>query len=261
MVKTKKTKQEIDLLERLARIRAKKQEEKIREDTFQEGSPGYERQQRQLTSLEKREKTRREKKERRDIQTKLMRKGYEKVARTISEVGKAQVGRTGGKAIKAATKMYRAKPKLSQTLLSYGAGFANVSPYGGGQAGGVRPVGRPAGVMKHRSPFTGKPIPAPQFYTEMRAFRRMQTQQADVVQQQQQQRFARQGVPPQQIQNVVEQRMRQQFLQQQPQMQPRPVQQMPPQFQRMPGRPLPKLKFLRDIELQRGPQPFQQKWW
>lgn len=141
--------------------------------------------------------------------------------------------KSGGESFKSATKMYRAKPKLSQTLLSYGAGFSQVGATQRVQAG----PGRPAGVLKHRSPFTGKPIPAPQFYKEMRAFKRVQAQQADIVQQQQQQRFAKQGVPPQQIQNVVEQRMRQQFVQQQMQQRPTQPVQMPQQFQRPQGIP------------------------
>lgn len=144
---------------------------------------------------------------------------------------------SGDKAFKGASKAYRATKKLSNTLLSYGAGFANPQ-----QSGGYRGPGRPAGVMKHRSPFTGKPIPAPQFYKEMRAFRRQQSQQADQVQTQQQVRFARQGVAPNQIQQTVEQRMKQQFMMQQMAQQrpmPQQFQQVPQQFRLQPPQGVP----------------------
>ena len=192
-----------------------------------------------------------------------------------AKVKEKQLSKKKTSVFKSVSSAYKPTAKLSKTLLSYGEGFAQTPGTQRVQAG----PGRPKSVFIHRSPFTGKPIPAPQFYKEMRAFRRVQAQQADVVQQQQQQRFARQGVAPQQIQNVVEQRMRQQFIQQQmqqqPQMQPRPVQQMPPQFQRpvqqapmgsmgLVGRRVPsKLKFINEIEsgTYQGPRYFQQKWW
>jgi hypothetical protein len=78
-----------------------------------------------------------------------------------------------------------------------------------------RPVGRPQGVMKHVSPFTGKPVPAEVYYSQVREVKRLQAQQADKVQLQRQQQFAKQGVAPNQIQNVIQQRMQQQFIRQQ----------------------------------------------
>jgi hypothetical protein len=138
-------------------------------------------------------------------------------------------------------------------------------------------VGRPAGVMKHQSPFNGQPISATEFYKQMRAFRRVQAQQAEKVQAVRQAQFAKQGVPPQQIQQVIMQRqmqqaqmakqqMPQQQQMQRPQMQPQqfPAQQVPMGSRGLVGRRVPsKLKFINQIEngTYQVYQPFQQKWW
>jgi hypothetical protein len=145
--------------------------------------------------------------------------------RKLKEVSKSNVGESVGKSFKGATKAYKPTKKLSATLLAYGS------------SGGSRRVqagpGRPAGVMKWRSPFNGQPIPATEYYKQVRAFRRLQTQKAEQVELQRQVQFARQGVQPRQIPNVIQERMRQQFLQQQMQRQmPQQVpNQMRPQVQ------------------------------
>jgi hypothetical protein len=97
-----------------------------------------------------------------------------------------------------------------------------------------RPVGRPQGVMKHVSPFTGKPVPAEVYYSQVREVKRLQAQQADKVQLQKQQQFAKQGVAPNQVQNVIQQRMQQQFIRQQ-QMQSQVPQRPKMQTQQVPN--------------------------
>lgn len=149
-----------------------------------------------------------------------------------------KIVKVGDKGISAAKKAYKYSPKLSSNLMRQFTASANPSSGGRTQAG----PGRPRGVLKHRSPFNGQPIPATEFYKQMRAFRRQQSQTADQIQTQRQAQFARQGVPPSQIQQAVQQRMQQQFLmQQQMQRQPQPYRQnIPPQFQRpvVPSRPI-----------------------
>lgn len=79
------------------------------------------------------------------------------------------------------------------------------------QSGVKRPVGRPPGIVKYHSPITGKPIRAVQYYSEMRYVRRRQAQMAQQRQLQMQQQYAKQGVPPQQIPQVMQQQRLQRF--------------------------------------------------
>jgi hypothetical protein len=111
---------------------------------------------------------------------------------------------------------YKPTSKLSSGLIK------QYTQSGSGSSGAV---GRPKGVMKHRSPFNGQPIPAPLFYKQMRAYKRLQAQQADKVQQIKQNQYARQGVAPNQIRQVQMQR-----LQQMRQVQPQFTRQVPQQL-------------------------------
>lgn len=113
-----------------------------------------------------------------------------------------------GSVFKKISSAVKYSPKLSKTLLGYANAFT------GGQSSSQRVQvgpGRPKMVYKHRSPFTGKPIDAPSYYKEVRAFRRLQEQRASGVQQQQLQQLAKRGVSPSQAQ-IIQQRMMQQRL-------------------------------------------------
>jgi hypothetical protein len=100
--------------------------------------------------------------------------------------------------------------KLSESLLSYGSGLT-----GGQQYQKKAGPGRPANVYKWRSPFTGRPITAPQYYKEVRAFRRIQEQRAEQAQAQQIKQMAQRGVNPQQLAQMQVQRQIQQPMPQQ----------------------------------------------
>lgn len=109
--------------------------------------------------------------------------------------------------------------------------------FGGNQSSsqqGTRPVGRPSGEFKHRSPFTGKPIPATEYYKQIRAFRRLREQRARQVARQvdtqQVQQLARRGIPPEQAKQIVDQRQLQQVMPQQIPQRINP--QLPPEVQR-----------------------------
>jgi hypothetical protein len=140
-------------------------------------------------------------------------------------------------------KVYRqvAKIKFSpqgrNTLLQYANAFGGtpvrISKSGNGKS--LNPVGRPRGSLKHRSPFNGQPIPALEFYKQIREFKRIQSQRANAIEEQGMAAFASQGVPPRQIPLA---------LQRQTPLPPRtqPFQgSRPPQFQRTPPiqRPFP----------------------
>lgn len=110
--------------------------------------------------------------------------------------------------------------------------------FGQGQAvksqKGQKNVGRPRSVYVHRSPLTGKPVPAQVYNKEMRFIRRRQSDIATQRQLQIQQNMARQGITPQQAQQIELQR----YLQaRQPRQMPTQqviVQPMPSQAQDMP---------------------------
>ena len=88
----------------------------------------------------------------------------------------------------------------------------------------VRPVGRPRGSLKHISPFTRQPIPAPQYYRELRLFKRQQQVFAQRNMEARMAQLARQGINPQQVQAQMQQQMPIQSPMPQP-MQRMPVQQ------------------------------------
>lgn len=146
---------------------------------------------------------------------------------------------------------YGYRPKLSNSLLNIGAGYVQTSPQQ------VRRVqanpGRPVGDYKHRSPFTGKPIPAVQFYKEIKTFRRLQEQRANQQDLQAVRQLAKRGIPPQQAQQIIDQRQLQSAgaqseavrqnmaLEQMRQQQnvPQQVPQMPQQIQQQTSLPRP----------------------
>jgi hypothetical protein len=108
--------------------------------------------------------------------------------------------------------------------------FAGVQPK---SSKGNKSVGRPRNIDVHRSPLTGKPVPAQIYNKEMRFIRRRQQDMATQRQLQLQQQFANRGITPQQAQMIELQR---QLQARQVQMQPRqmPTQQvisMPPPTQ------------------------------
>lgn len=136
-----------------------------------------------------------------------------------------------GSTFKKVASAVKFKPQLSKNLLSYANAFTGGSNSQGRTQSGP---GRPKGVMKWRSPFTGKPIPAPEYYKQVRAYRRIQEQKAEQSQAQQLQALAKKGMSPQQVAMI--QLRQQQMVQQQniPQMQSQQVQQvsqMPEQMQ------------------------------
>lgn len=122
---------------------------------------------------------------------------------------------------KKVTKAYGYKSKLSNTLLGYSNAFNNNQSQNTSSSG----PGRPKLVYKHISPISGQPVPAPQYYKDVRLFRKLQMQKANQVEQLKQMQYARQGVPPERIQQVQQmQQVRQVPIQQNMQVQNQPLQ-------------------------------------
>ena len=115
-----------------------------------------------------------------------------------------KITKSAAKGFKQATKAIGYKKKLSQTLM----GFANANnpPQ--------QKVGRPPKLFKHTSPFTGKPIPAELYYSQMREFKRLQARKVEDAKERQLVEYAKRGVSPSQIQAVQERVRQQQILQQ-----------------------------------------------
>lgn len=112
------------------------------------------------------------------------------------------VNRSGGKAFKNVSKSVRYSKKLSNRLLSYANAF------GGSNAQKIHQgAGRPRGSLKWRSPFNGQPIPATEYYKQVRMYRNIQAQKAGQVERQRISQFANKGIPPNQIQKNVMQTM------------------------------------------------------
>lgn len=137
------------------------------------------------------------------------------VARSAKKVSKA-----GSKAAKKAftgAKKVTYSRKLSRGLISQYGGV-----WGGQQVQNQQSQagpGRPKNVYKHTSPFTGQPIPATEYYKQMREFRRVQARRAEDLKEQALKQYAQRGVAPSQIQNYNQQvaLKRQQALAQQQQ--------------------------------------------
>lgn len=103
---------------------------------------------------------------------------------------------------------YSYNKKLSNTLESYSNAF-------GGQQTQQKRVGRPKGVMKWRSPMTGKPVPAQQYYKDLRLFKRIQEQRAAQAQQIKQAELAKRGITPEMLQQIEQaKQIREQQMQQ-----------------------------------------------
>jgi len=132
---------------------------------------------------------------------------YKKLAQNVSK----RISKDSKKVIKGVSKSVKYRPKLSSSLLNIGAGFA-----GGTQQRVKEGPGRPVGDYKHRSPFTGKPIPATQYYKEIKDYRRQQMQRANQVDQQAIQQLAKRGIPPEQAKQIIDQRQLQSVGVQQP---------------------------------------------
>jgi len=96
-------------------------------------------------------------------------------------------------------KVYGYSQQLSNRLRNLG--YAPSS-----QSQSNRPVGRPRAVFKHRDPATGKPIPATLYYKRVKEFKRLAQQRARQEDLQAVQQLARKGIPPQQAQQIVDQR-------------------------------------------------------
>ena len=84
-------------------------------------------------------------------------------------------------------------------------------------------VGRPRGIFQWRSPISGKPIPATQYYKELRFVKRYQENLAKQRLIAYQQELAKRGINPQQAQQIQMQRA------QQPQQPQQPIQPQQPQ--------------------------------
>lgn len=132
-----------------------------------------------------------------------------------------------GKYAEAEKQVIQAKRKISKSegrpsrkvQSAFLSAFAGVKPKSKGGK-----VGRPRGILKHISPLTGKPIPAQQYYSELRFIRRKQSQLASQRQLAILQQMARRGIP--QRQNQPTQMPTQQVI-----VRPVPSKQIPQQFQ------------------------------
>ena len=232
----------IDIQERMARLRLLKEKNKISQDRFQKGSPGYKKQKESLEDIKYKQKNIGTEARIKREEKKLSKAKIKRFTQSADKFHKAS-GRVFEKVVGAV----KFRPQASRQLLSYANAF-NEGSSTGSQGQSSRGPGRPRGSLKHRSPFNGAPITAPEFYKQLRAFRRIQSQKADQVELQRQVQFAQRGVAPNRIQNVVEQRMRQQFEMQQMQNQPRQINQVP---QRMPPQPIQQ-RPMQQVQMQRG---------
>jgi hypothetical protein len=141
------------------------------------------------------------------------------------------------KVIKSIPKNVSYRKELSSNLMKSFTGGSNKSS---------APVGRPRGSLKWRSPFTGKPVPATEYYKEVRQFKKIQIQRAEQNAQRRMQEMARQGIPQNPVQSQAQPvQVPNQVTQMQRPVQVRPVQmrqirpvQMRGQMQR-PNRPMP----------------------
>lgn len=147
------------------------------------------------------------KKEQVKLANKQARDKYKKQYKTASnKLEKVSSGT--GKAISNISKAYGYDKKLSNTLLGYSNAF-------GGQQTQQKSVGRPKGVMKWRSPMTGKPVPAQQYYKDLRLFKRIQEQRAAQAQQIKQAELAKRGITPEMLQQIEQaKQIREQQIQQ-----------------------------------------------
>jgi hypothetical protein len=118
------------------------------------------------------------------------------------------------------------KRQLSSNLMKSFSGGSQSS----GQSRGTGKVGRPRGILKWKSPFSGQPVNAPQYYKELRAIRRIQNQKAQQIQIQQNEALARRGLTPQQLQQLnIQRQLQTQQIQAQRQMPQRIMPQNMPQ--------------------------------
>jgi hypothetical protein len=99
-----------------------------------------------------------------------------------------------GKVIKSIPKNVSYRKELSSNLMKQFTGGSEKT----------NPVGRPRGSLKWRSPFTGKPIPATEYYKEVRQFKKIQLQRAEQNAQRRMQEMARQGIPQNPIQSQAQ---------------------------------------------------------
>lgn len=122
-------------------------------------------------------------------------KTLKKFASKGDETHKAVFGKGG--TLSRVSKAYGYRYKASKSLLGMASAF------GTPQRGGQTHPGRPKNVYVHRSPFTGKLIPAPLYYKEKRQFDNLQQKRAEGVQNQRIRQYAQRGIPPQQIQQLT----------------------------------------------------------
>jgi exonuclease VII large subunit len=126
-------------------------------------------------------------------------KQYNKVNRVTNKVS-----RNMGKAFENIKDAVTIKPQASKNLLGYSNAFNAQTAFSGGpQSQSHSGPGRPRNSLKWRSPFNGQPIAATEYYKQVRAYRRIQTNKAQVQPQ---------NNP--QIQQMVQNRMMQQNVQQ-----------------------------------------------
>lgn len=135
----------------------------------------------------------------------------EQKAETQKQKIRKEAKKSQGKIIDKASKLVGYKQTLSKTLLGYSNAFNPPEQ---------KKVGRPKLIYVHTSPFTGKPVPAPEYYRQLRAYKRIQTQKAEDLKEKQFNQFAQRGIAPSQVQDY-QQRLRQlqqlQQIQQSPQ--------------------------------------------
>jgi len=130
-----------------------------------------------------------------------------------------KITKSSGNAINKISESYGYKKTLSTNLLKTFVGSDNKVKQ--------KTAGRPKLVFIHTSPFTNKPIPAPQYYKELRAFKRMQKLRAENMQEQQLKQYAQRGISPNQLKEIQERARQQQLLQQQRQQIPKQNNQNP----------------------------------
>lgn len=168
-----------------------------------------------------------------------IKEGTKATKKALTEFGETSRGvdKAAGKAFKSAAGAYKYRYKMSKSLLAFSNAF------GGTSRGGQSTPGRPKMVYVHRSPFSGKPIPASMWYKEMRLFRKLQQDKAEGVQRQTVRQLAQRGVPPQQMQQMQQQVPVRQLPMVRPQM-------TMPQFQQPVRQPLPPMVTPQQLQQQ-----------
>lgn len=145
-------------------------------------------------------------------QAQANKKYKDKIKKSLKPITNYQIKKSNQKKINRIKKTFKVgyKPQLSKKLLSYANAFNSPQQSQGKRSS----AGRPKMVYIHTSPLTGKPVPAPQYYKDVRLFRRLQAQRVEDMKEQQLRQYSQQGIAPNQIQNYQAQQNQIRQLQQ-----------------------------------------------